>query len=81
MLIEYVRDKKRRPVGVVVATGKHQIGWSKCNRLDEWDRQKALMIAKNRANAGMERDVFANAPYDIMTAVEKMEDRALKYYQ
>jgi hypothetical protein len=55
MVIKYLREKKAdekgrgKPVGVVVAISKDQIGYSLCNPLDQWDKQKAKRVAIIRA--------------------------------
>jgi len=51
MLIKYVRDKNRNLVGVVVAIGRDQIGWSKCNfkKGDRFNKDLGKQIAIARA--------------------------------
>lgn len=79
MLVEYVRDNKNKPIGVVVATGKNQIGWSEKHNKDKWDKHLGLEIAIGRAINGsdktpMKKKVFR--PY-----VEKMTNRANRYFK
>jgi len=59
-VIRYVRDKKRKPVGVLIAylkKGKIRIGYSKCmikkegEKVDEYRRNRGLYIAAERASA------------------------------
>ena len=39
MLVEYIRDKNRKPIGVVVALDRNRIGWSRCHsKLDTFDK-------------------------------------------
>lgn len=76
-LIEYVRDRDGAPVGAVVALGKGQVGWSRKHRLDNWDREKALMIARNRAVVGSGKQV----PHDVKLTLEKMTERANRYFK
>jgi hypothetical protein len=54
MLIKYVRDlhNQSRLVGCVVAIGSDKIGWSQCNPVDKFDKQRALKIAIGRAQTG-----------------------------
>lgn len=76
-LIQYVRDRNGQPIGAVVAVGKNQVGWSKLHKLDRWDREKALMIARNRAVVGFNTDV----PTDVQPIYERMLDRSMRYYK
>lgn len=77
MLIEYVRNKNRHPIGVVVAVGKNKIGWSKCNKQDKWDRNLGIQIAKNRAEKGYRTSV----PHEVKPKIDHMKKRAHKYYR
>jgi len=79
MLVEYVRNKNNQPVGVVVAVGKNQIGWSEKHNKDKWDKYLGLEIAIGRAMNGsvkypMKEKVFR--PY-----INKMYDRADRYFK
>ncbi len=53
----YIRNKPNRihefgPYrGVIVATSAYHIGWALCNPLDKFDKQKAVIIARKRAQA------------------------------
>lgn len=76
-LIQYVRDRHGNPVGAVVAVGKNQIGWSRKHRLDRWDKERALMIARNRAVVGSKTKI----PHDVGPIVEKMADRSVRYFK
>jgi hypothetical protein len=52
MLIKFVKDNHGRRVGCLVGT-KEGIGWSKVHSwMDEFDREKAISIAKGRAKRG-----------------------------
>ncbi len=78
-LIQYVRESDGAPVGAVVALGKNQVGWSRKHRLDSWDRQKALKIARGRAVVGTGPEV--QIPHDVLPLLNKMEDRSRKYFK
>lgn len=79
MLINYVRDKKGRPFGVVVATGRNLIGWSKCNKSDKWNRELGLKIAANRSSSCVPSDVV-DVPKDMVTHYMSMVTRSRKYF-
>ena len=76
-LIQYVRDRNGQPIGAVVAVGKNQVGWSKLHKLDNWDREKALMIARNRAVVGFNTEI----PTEVFPVFAKMVDRSVRYYK
>jgi hypothetical protein len=82
-LVEYVKDRHGNRVGVVVAI-KHPelgfcVGWSKCalNRGDTFDKKKALLIARGRANNGS----TALVPFAVEPVIEHMLDRARRYFK
>lgn len=76
MLIEYVRQNGRA-IGVVVATERNAIGWSKCCKRDVFNKERGLLIATGRANMGSK----AKPPAAIKPYIEKMKDRAMRYYK
>lgn len=76
-LIQYVRDKNNNPVGAVVAVGKLQVGWSRKHKSDRWNREKALMIARNRAVVGSSVEV----PRDVEPIMDNMFERSKRYFQ
>jgi hypothetical protein len=76
-LIQYVRDNQGHPIGVVVSVGKNQVGWSRKHKLDLWDRDKALMIARNRAVVGFKSKI----PHDVRPIFSNMVDRSVRYYK
>lgn len=85
-LVQYVRDRNGHPVGAVVAVSADQIGWSLMNKLDRWDREKALMIARGRAIATTSEGYFrpsvdGGVPHSIFATFENMCDRAMRYYK
>lgn len=89
-LVQYVRDRNGHPVGAVVAISVNQIGWSLTNKLDRWDREKALMIARRRAVAttksgGYRDSVLLNGkggvPHSVKCVFEEMCNRAWRYFK
>ena len=63
ILINYIREKsvedeiygyKGVPKGVLVALDKNHIGYSLCNPKDRWNKKLGLLIAKNRAEKGID---------------------------
>lgn len=94
MLIEYVKNKQNKRVGVVVALnskdiGQPNIGWSRCNWRDKFDKKKALSIAIGRAekrpllsdNSYMQEDIMCLVPSSMVEAIEKMRVRMKKYFK
>lgn len=49
VILEYYRDNKGNPQGVVVAIGPGILGWSLCSKLDFFTKKQAINIALNRA--------------------------------
>jgi len=80
MLIKYVRDKKRRPIGAIVALDKVSVGWSKCSKHDLWNKKIALNVAAGRAEASNYRDIFYNIPHSFKKDIEWMRERAKREF-
>ena len=80
MLVQYVRDKERRPVGVVVALNKNQIGWSKCNNKDHFDKKLGIIKATGRAMS-TNPIKHISTPQCMREHVSRMADRAERYYK
>lgn len=78
MLIEYLRDKNGSPVGVVVALGKEDIGWSLCNKRDRFNKQRALEIAVGRS---YKRNISDTKPVTILPLFNKVYARAQRYFK
>jgi len=88
MLITYVRDKNGQRVGAVVALLKEGntigLGWSKCNKQDKFDKERAKAIAKARAafaNADLPYGTNSVMPSCMTESVNKMVRRANKYFK
>ena len=77
MLVKYVRDSKRRPVGVVVATGKYKVGWTLCDKKDKWDKKVGVALATGRASLP-KNEVPAQT---VTKAVTAMKARAVAHYK
>lgn len=94
ILIEYLRNKKGNRIGVVVAIDKNTVGWSLCNSLDQFDRDKGLYIAIARASKAFDYmkngdwsidDVkfiyYQKCPHTLKSLLDKMIDRSILYYK
>lgn len=77
MLVKYVRDSKKRPVGVVVATGKYKVGWSLCDKKDIWNKKIGIALATGRASL-RKTEVPAQS---VSKTVTDMKARAISYYK
>lgn len=90
-LLQYARDSKGRRVGAVLALvdggNKIRIGWSRCKTTgkerDKFTRIDAVGIAKDRALSGTDwsNHHSIRIPHDIRKLIEKMKDRASKYFK
>ncbi len=86
MLVEYVRDKNRNRVGVVVAVkgncdSQYLIGWSaKHSQLDahkKFNRELALEIATGRAMTNSQ----AQPPSFVLDTFDHVNERARRYFK
>jgi|694.fasta_scaffold06007_7 hypothetical protein len=86
-VIQYLRNKKRVPYGVLVAVKDENIlhrgyafGYSLCNKKDKFNKAMALKVALGRANVdGMKAN--DNPPHDVRRAAPSFFDRCKKYYK
>ena len=83
-LIQFVRDRKGQPRGVVVATvidNKVKFGWSYTNTKlgDRFNKMRGLQIAFGRAEVG--QCEMVRTPHSVTKVLKKMTDRANKYFQ
>ena len=83
-----VHKVKGEPYGVVVAIGPSIMGWSLCNKLDKFDKSKALELAINRAKLISYVDSFDlenlytnEVPFTLSDLILKMNDRSIKYFK
>ena len=81
ILVEYYRDKKGAPKGVVVAVkidNESFIGWSMCHRRDVFCKSRALDMAVGRALA---YGGVSFAPISLHPLMLRMMSRAKKYFR
>lgn len=80
---EYVRNKNKQPIGVVVAAlapnGEVRLGWSLCRVKagDRFDRSKGIFIATSRAVNYSESEI----PRTVKSAISILAGRAKKYFK
>ncbi len=85
-LKEYIRDEKNQnPIGIAVAVRINDeifYGFSICNKLDRFDKQRGLDIALRRAHAD-EYSLPLSARYQTLIdeRYTSLENRAMKYFQ
>jgi hypothetical protein len=80
-VIQYVRDRKRVPYGVLVAVkrdGGFGVGYSLCNKKDRFSKKMALKIALGRTNYSNE---VSKDPYAIVKMLPDFVERCKKYYK
>jgi hypothetical protein len=83
-VIQYVRNKKRVPYGVIVAVksdGGYSLGYSLCNKRDRFAKKMALKIALGRACFNGDEVGGESTPHDIRRVVSSFVDRCNKYYK
>lgn len=93
-IVEYVRDKKRRPYGVLYAYpegSEVRIGFSKCNtKKDKFNKELGIEIAKERAKKRNITDSkyfksnncpTENIPKDVLKSLPIFIKRCKKYYK
>lgn len=85
MLIEYVKTKRGKLIGVVAAEAVNCVGWSKFNYSKEngkFNKQKAVEIATGRARKLAETGVVCdNPPMNALmrNAIVRMNERIYRY--
>jgi hypothetical protein len=82
MIKQYIRDKNRQRIGLLVAIGedhtKIRIGWSLCNiRKDNFDPILAERIAYGRASEGRGKDTL---PRSIEVQYGRFVQRTQRYF-
>lgn len=76
-MMEYVKDKNRRPIGVVISTVENstvKLGWSKVNKSagDKFNREDGLEHAWERVQKGLDFDLEnENSKIQIPDIVKK----------
>jgi hypothetical protein len=85
VLSQFVRDRKGNPCGVVVASlvydDTFSVGWSHVNKSagDSFDKEKAYLIALNRAKNGWSPKI--EVPHGVRKVLAKMQERATNYFK
>jgi hypothetical protein len=82
-VIQYVRNKKRVPYGVLVAmkVGSGFIcGYSLCNKKDFFNKKMALKIAIGRANT-CSVVIEKALPHEVRKMLPAFFDRCKRYYK
>lgn len=81
-IIKYVRDRKGKPRGVIVATKveetRYSIGWSLCNPADSFNKRMGLQIAIGRATALAD---LMEMPPSLHSHLGDMVKRANRYFK
>lgn len=88
-VIQYVRNKKRVPYGVLVAVKVPEgfaCGYSICNKKDRFSKQMALKIALGRvfvapSHFNSDECGLAQQPHDIRKMLPAFFDRCKRYYK
>lgn len=86
-VIQYVRNKKRIPYGVIVAVKDedqgYRIGFSLCNKKDHFNKKMALKIAIGRAflKGSAYSSCYDSAPRDVSRMFYIFNNRCKKYYK
>lgn len=81
MLIEYIRNQDREPVGCVVALDRDSIGISLLNPKDTFNRKLAKQIASGRAELGVVPEIPKEKEDLVESAIYRMAIRASKHFQ
>jgi len=84
-VIQYVRNKKNVPHGVIVAIKSDDgfsIGYSLCNKKDRFNKRMALKIAIGRAELSSDPAILAMAmPHPVKKMASAFWARCKKYYK
>lgn len=91
VLIQYVRDNKKRPIAVLVGTkgdGKVSIGWSQCRKKDLFKKSVGRNLAfirslkwfslQDRLVDGAKDK--STVPYEIYKSIDAFSIRCKKYF-
>lgn len=90
-VIQYVRNNKKIPHGVVVAIKTEngfRIGYSLCNKKDRFNKRMALKIALGRAGNITDElptnnllDLCLETPHPVRKMLGAFQNRCRKYYK
>lgn len=78
-IISYIRNRKGKPVGVLVAVKNEQgysVGYSLCCKRDRFCKEMGLRIALGRANGTAEP-----VPHPVRRALPEFTARCQRYYR
>lgn len=87
VLVEYKRNKKGNPIGVVVAIGADQLGWSLCNKKDTFSKAYGMNIALRRAISVKDSTIayriktYEKCPFTLEEQFERVLNRSLLYFK
>ena len=81
MLVEFIRNENREPVGCVVAIDRDCIGVSLLNPKDKFNREVARNLAAGRALSGIVPDVRGRKEEVVERAIRRMASRAYRYFK
>ena len=83
-VIQYVRNKKGVPLGVVVSVkndGGFSVGYSLCNKKDRFRKETALKIAFGRAESKGAILEVHEIPREIIKVIPMFVERCKRYYR
>lgn len=81
MLVEFIRNQNREPIGCVVAVDRDCIGVSLLNPKDKFNREVARNLAAGRALTGIMPDITGRKEELMEKAVRRMARRAYRYFK
>lgn len=80
MLIEYIRNAKRQPIGCIVAIDKDSIGISLVHPKDEFNKKLAKKIAIGRAELGIFPEIPAKKEQLVERYIQRIVDKADRHF-
>lgn len=86
VMVQFIRDKKRTPIGVMVAFLSKEtirVGWSKCKMAEDYfdridGKNRAL---KRAASSGVPKKEDLTIPQSIQASLDIFTQRAKNYYK
>jgi len=81
-IIHFLRNRKNRRVGVLIGMKNQDsitVGWSLCNKKDQFNKDMALHIARERAMFGIGKSV--NTPHLVNKQIDFFIDRCERYFK
>jgi len=79
----YLKEVGGDPIGIIVSTARNQVGWSLCNKKDQFNKQIGKLIAINRADyyGTNKTNLLEEVPDSIRLDVIDMYTRSEKYFK